>query len=92
MNDGTTRPALPGRKPARDDGFPVIERTAAQYLLPDEKRRNHAARRDAVCLDEERSQDQEDRESTEERLEILPHIAEAGLLRNGARLLSAPRV
>ena len=60
--------------------------------VADEQRRDHAARWNAVSLDEERPQDEEDRQRADDRLEIFPEIAKPGPLRNGARLLSAPRV
>src|SRR6185436_20762784 len=58
----------------------AVDRLVDEEPVADEKRRYHAPRGNAIGLDEERAQDEEDRQRADARLEILPEAAHAGLL------------
>ena len=68
----------------------AVDRLVDEEPVSDQQRRDHAAGRNAIRLDDERPEYEEDRQRPENRFEILPHVSQPGALRNGARLLSAP--
>src|SRR5205823_4403217 len=88
----TTRFSESGQTAVAEWDMRAIDRLVDEEPVADKQRRHHAARGYAIGLDEERAQDEKDRQRADDRFEILPDATETGVLRNGARLLSAPRV